>query len=121
MDRLSCTFSALNLRKRYLIRHRTMVAHAYADQTQFVGTINEVKSCCEHGSSSRAPTTRLVNILALRTSVMLRSLRPRAHANRISEKDNSSLESRFDRLEICGHKPGLWKATMVEAKARPFP
>jgi hypothetical protein len=34
------------------------------------------------------PTTRLLNILVLRTSAILRSLHSRAHANRISEKDS---------------------------------
>jgi hypothetical protein len=34
------------------------------------------------------PTTRLLNILVLRTSAILRSLHPKPHASRISEKDN---------------------------------
>jgi hypothetical protein len=37
------------------------------------------------------PTTRLLNILVLRTSAILRSLHPRPHASRISEKDNRIL------------------------------
>ena len=62
--RSSCPLKRLNGGRGL---YRATVAHAYADQTHFVGISNEVKSCCEHDSNRirRDRTYRKVLWIAL--------------------------------------------------------